>query len=138
MDAFNAGWLSILPPVIAIVLALVTKEVFSSLMLGILTGTLIYSVGMGLNPVIGTVETAFTTMANAMDVYIIIFCFLLGGLVYVVSMAGGSKAYGRWATTKIRSRRSALLATSALGVLIFVDDYFNCLTVGTVMKPVTD
>ena len=138
MHPFYAGWLSLLPPIIAIVLALVTKEVITSLMAGILTGTFIYAIGMRLNPVVGTVESAFSMMVNKADLYIVIFCCLLGSLVFVVSMAGGSKAYGKWATTKIRSRRSALISTSLLGILIFIDDYFNCLTVGTVMKPVTD
>ncbi len=138
MHPFYAGWLSLLPPVIAIVLALLTKEVITSLMAGILTGTLIYSIGMGLNPVVGTVQSAFAMMVKKTDLYIIIFCCLLGALVFVVSMAGGSKAYGRGATSKIRSKKSALISTSLLGVLIFIDDYFNCLTVGTVMKPVTD
>ncbi|HCR44159.1 MAG TPA: sodium:proton antiporter, partial [Ruminococcaceae bacterium] len=129
MHPFYAGWLSLLPPVIAIVLALLTKEVITSLMAGILTGTLIYSIGMGLNPVVGTVQSAFAMMVKKTDLYIIIFCCLLGALVFVVSMAGGSKAYGRWATSKIRSKKSALISTSLLGVLIFIDDYFNCLTV---------
>ena len=138
MEAYYAGWLSILPPIIAIVLALVTKEVLTSLMCGILTGTLIYTVGVGLNPIVGTVETAFNVMVDKADLNILIFCCLLGALVFVVSAAGGSSAYGRWATTKIRNKKLALLSTSALGAIIFIDDYFNCLTVGTVMKPVTD
>lgn len=138
MHPFYAGWLSLLPPVVAIVLALLTKEVITSLMAGILTGTFIYSMGMGLNPIVGTVEYAFSIMVKKADLYIVIFCCLLGSLVFVVSMAGGSKAYGKWATSKIRSRKAALISTSLLGILIFIDDYFNCLTVGTVMKPVTD
>lgn len=138
MEPFYAGWLSLLPPVIAIVLALVTKEVFSSLLVGVLSGTLIYSLGTSLNPIMGTVETAFSVMVKKADLYILIFCCLLGSLVAVVSMAGGSKAYGRWAASRIRSKKMALLSTSLLGGLIFIDDYFNCLTVGTVMRPVTD
>ena len=139
MEPYYAGALSILPPVIAVVLALITKEVFSSLILGILTGTCIYTIGMGEDMVVvRTVETAFTVMVNKVDFNIIIFCSLLGSLVYVISMAGGSRAYGAWASRKIKGRRSALLSTSALGAFIFIDDYFNCLTVGTVMRPVTD
>ena len=123
---------------IAITLALITKEVISSLLVGILTGTLIYSLNTGLNPIVGTVDITFKLMTQRMDVSILLFLALLGALVVVVSMAGGSRAYGRWASEKLRSKRSAQLATSALGALIFIDDYFNCLTVGTVMKPVTD
>ncbi len=138
MEPIYVGWLSILPPVIAITLALITKEVISSLMIGILSGTLIYAVSTGLNPIVGVAETTFSLMASRMDVSILLFLALLGALVVVITMAGGSRAYGRWAAQKLKSKRSALLATGALGVLIFIDDYFNCLTVGTVMKPVTD
>lgn len=139
MDAYNAGWLSILPPLIAIILALWTKEVFFSLMVGILGGTCIYVVGMNTgNVVMGTVETAFNVMVSKVDFSILIFCTLLGALVYVIHLAGGSKAYGRWATRRIKTRRSALFSTSGLGMTIFIDDYFSCLTVGTVMSPVTD
>lgn len=138
MDPVNVGWLSLLPPLIAIALALITKEVISSLMIGILSGTLIYSLNMGLNPIVGVAETTVKLMASRIDVNILLFLALLGALVVVVTMAGGSSAYGRWASKKLKTRRSALLATSGLGALIFIDDYFNCLTVGTVMKPVTD
>ncbi|HIU84039.1 MAG TPA: Na+/H+ antiporter NhaC family protein [Candidatus Aphodousia gallistercoris] len=139
MDPFNAGWLSILPPLIAITLALTTKEVISSLLVGILSGTLIYSVGMGHPHVLmGTVESAFNIMATKVDFNILVFCTLLGALVYVISMAGGSRAYGEWAIKRIRTRRASLLASGGLGAFIFIDDYFNCLTVGTVMRPVTD
>lgn len=138
VEAYNAGWLSILPPVLAIILALWTKEVFFSLMLGILSGTFIYAVGMGQGVLMGTVETAFNLMVSKVDFNIILFCTLLGALVYVIFLAGGSKAYGRWAAKHIRSRRAALLSTGGLGIGIFIDDYFSCLTVGTVMSPVTD
>lgn len=139
MEPYYAGWLSILPPVIAIVLALATKEVFFSLMVGILSGTLIYSVGTGAdNILMGTLSTAFDTMGKKLDFDILIFCTLLGALVFVVYLAGGSKAYGRWATRRIKSKRSGLMATSGLSLTIFIDDYFSCLTVGTVMSPVTD
>lgn len=138
MEPYYAGWLSLVPPVLAIALALVSKEVVSSLLVGIMAGTFIYSMGMGLNPIAGTVGTAFDLMVGSADLYIILFVCMLGGLVFVISMAGGSKAYGKWAATKIKSKRLSLLATAMLGIVIFIDDYFNCLTVGTVMKPLTD
>lgn len=130
------GWWSVLPPIIAIVLALVTKEVISSLLIGILAGGLIYSKGN----VVLMVVTTFEIMAEKMggNAYILIFLGLLGAIVVIVTKAGGSAAYGEWAVKKIKTRRGASLATSALGCLIFIDDYFNCLTVGTVMRPVTD
>lgn len=139
MEPYYAGALSILPPVIAVALALITKEVFSSLIIGILTGTLIYSVGIGGDfVVVKTFENAFSMMVTKVDFNIIMFCSLLGAIVYVIAMAGGSRAYGEWAAKKIKGRKSALLSTSGLGMFIFIDDYFNCLTVGTVMRPVTD
>ena len=138
MDAIQVGFLSLLPPIIAISLALITKEVISSLMIGILSGTVIYAVNTGLNPVVGAVDVTFKLMTSRIDMNILLFLALLGALVVVVTRAGGSRAYGKWASSKLRSKKSSLLATSALGALIFIDDYFNCLTVGTVMKPVTD
>lgn len=136
LQAVNSGWWSVLPPLIAIILALVTKEVISSLLFGILAGALLYNRGN----LIGMAVTAFEVMGDRMggNVNILIFLGLLGALVVVVTKAGGSAAYGEWASRKIKTRRGASLATSALGCLIFIDDYFNCLTVGTVMRPVTD
>jgi len=129
-------WLSLVPPIIAIALALMTKEVISSLLIGILSGVLIYSHGN----IIVAVESLFTIMGDALggNAFIVIFLCLLGILVAVVTKAGGSAAYGEWASRKIKTRTGAMLSTSALGALIFVDDYFNCLTVGSVMRPVTD
>lgn len=139
MEPYYAGWLSLLPPVTAIVLALLTKEVISSLLVGILTGSFIYAVGTGADLVLAsTIEQTFAIMSKRVNFDIIMFCSALGALVYVISMAGGSRAYGRWATQRIRRRRASMLSTCGLGALIFIDDYFNCLTVGTVMKPVTD
>ncbi len=139
MEPYYAGALSLVPPVIAVALALLTKEVFSSLIIGILSGTLIYTIGMGQDfVVVSTVQNALTVMVNKIDFNIIIFCSVLGSIVYVIAMAGGSRAYGDWATKRIRGRKSALLSTSLLGAFIFIDDYFNCLTVGTVMRPITD
>lgn len=131
----NTIW-AILPPLIAIVLALITKEVLSSLMVGILTGALFYS---NFN-VIETMNVTFDIMGTKMgdNASIILFLAFLGIIVVLVTKAGGSRAYGEWAGKKIKTKSGAMLATSALGAIIFVDDYFNCLTVGTVMQPVTD
>lgn len=135
----ETGWLSILPPFIAIVLALVTKEVFSSLLAGIFSGMLIYCAYSG-GTILQAVNYVFDMMAGKIgdNSYMIVFLTLLGSVVVVVNMAGGSKAYGRWAGGKLKSPKSARLATALLGMLIFIDDYFNCLTVGTVMRPITD
>lgn len=139
IEIINAGWLSILPPLIAIVLALVTKEVFSSLFAGILSGMLIYCY-MADESFLTAINYVFNMMSSRIsnNSYMILFLALLGSVVVVVTMAGGSKAYGRWAATKFKTKTSAKLATALLGVLIFIDDYFNCLTVGTVMRPITD
>lgn len=143
MDAINVGLLSILPPIIAIGLALLTKEVISSLVIGILSGTFIYACHTASEPggiLVKTLDTTMTLMTDkvASNMAIILFLAFLGALVVVITKAGGSKAYGDWASSKIHTRAGAHLATSALGALIFIDDYFNCLTVGTVMRPVTD
>ena len=127
---------SILPPVIAIVLALITKEVYMSLLIGILSGALLYT-KFGF---ISSIETTFQIMGDKIggNADILIFLVLLGILVALITKSGASKAYGDWASRSIKTKKGSLLATAALGVLIFVDDYFNCLTVGTVMRPVTD
>lgn len=143
MDPINVGWLSIVPPIIAIGLALMTKEVISSLIIGILAGTFIYSfhtVDGIIRVITRTGDVTMSLMAAKVgdNAAIIIFLGILGALVVIVTKAGGSRAYGNWASTKIKGRTGAQLATSALGTLIFIDDYFNCLTVGTVMRPVTD
>lgn len=141
METIDVGFLSLLPPIIAIILALCTKEVISSLVIGILSGGLIYALNTG-GGIIEMSSVSFGVLAETVGspgkFNIILFLGLLGALVYVVTMAGGSRAYGNWAATKLKTKRSAQLATSFLGMLIFIDDYFNCLTVGTVMKPVTD
>ena len=141
MEPVDVGILSLLPPIIAISLALITKEVISSLMLGILSGGLLYAAASG-GGLVDMSSAAFEIMSKTVGTpdkfNIILFLALLGALVCVVNKAGGSQAYGNWATQKITSRQAAELATSILGILIFIDDYFNCLTVGTVMKPVTD
>ena len=127
-------WWSLVPPVVAILLALITKEVYSSLFVGVLLGALFTA---GFDPW-GTFDTLFTTMTGNMNLNIIIFDVLLGMIIVLMTQSGGSAAYGSWASKKIKSKRSSLFATMGLGVLIFVDDYFNCLTVGSVMRPVTD
>jgi Na+/H+ antiporter NhaC len=136
---WNAGIWSIVPPIIAIVLALITKEVVFSLILGILSGTVIYSLMQGLG-FVGIFDVATKLLYEKLgeNSSMIIFLSLLGILVSLVTRAGGSKAYGEWASSKLKGKSSASLSTLALGVLIFIDDYFNCLTVGTVMRPVTD
>ena len=105
MDAVYVGWLSILPPMIAIILALITKEVLFSLIAGVLSGTIIYSIASGMNPIVGPVSTVFDVMIQKADMNIIIFCFLLGGLVYLINASGGAQAYGKWASKIIRTKR---------------------------------
>jgi Na+/H+ antiporter NhaC len=137
----HAGIWSIVPPLAAIILSLVTREVIFSLLAGIMSGALIYSTLAGLGPAsvfTVTIDMMISKLADGDNAAMVIFLALLGGLVAVVTRAGGSSAYGIWAGKKIKSRRSAGLLTSLLGLLIFIDDYFNCLTVGTVMRPVTD
>lgn len=139
LEMIEAGWLSILPPLIAITLALISKEVYSSLFLGVLTGMCVYCFSTGGN-VLQAVTYVFDMIAAKIgqNGYMIIFLVLLGSLVVVVTRSGGSNAYGQWAGKRIKSRVRAKLATAFLGLLIFVDDGFNCLTVGTVMRPITD
>ena len=134
-----ATFWALLAPIIAIVLALITKEVYSSLVIGIIVGGAIYAGGNFEGTLVHVMSDGF--IANVADSYnmgILIFLILLGALVSMMNKAGGSAAFGRWATAHIKSRIGAQLATIALGVLIFIDDYFNCLTVGSVMRPVTD
>lgn len=134
-----ATFWSLFPPIVAIALALITKEVYSSLFIGIICGALLHT---NFNPL-----TAYNTMfsegfiaslADGWNVGILIFLVVLGAVVCLMNKAGGSAAYGEWARQKIRTRKGAMLATFGLGILIFVDDYFNCLTVGNVMRPITD
>ena len=129
---------SLLPPIIAIVLALITKEVYSSLFVGILSGALLSANWSIWGMVTGTFDTMISKICDSWNVGILIFLVLLGMLVALVNKAGGSAAYGRWASERIKTRRGALLSTAVLGMMIFIDDYFNCLTVGSVMRPVTD
>ena len=133
-----ATLLSLLPPIIAIALALLTKEVYSSLFVGILSGALIYANWNPWNMVLGTFDTMIGKICDSWNVGILIFLVLLGMMVSMINKAGGSAAYGRWAAEHIKSKRGAMISTAVLGMLIFIDDYFNCLTVGSVMRPVTD
>lgn len=139
---YATAW-SLVPPLVAIILALITKEVFSSLFVGIVTGALFYT-NFDVKEaflVIVTDKTDGGLLANVSDSSnggILIFLVVLGVLVALMNKAGGSAAYGKWASSVIKTRKGALLSTFLLGVLVFVDDYFNCLTVGSVMRPVTD
>ena len=139
VPAMYATFWALVPPVVAIALALITKEVYSSLFLGILVGGLFYS-GFSFE---GTIVHIFqdgvvSVLSDSYNVGILIFLVILGAIVCLMNKAGGSAAFGRWASEHIKTRTGAQLATIALGVLIFIDDYFNCLTVGSVMRPVTD
>ena len=128
---------ALVPPIVAIILALITKEVYSSLFVGILLGALFYS---NFDPITGLDAIINDGMVPAVadNAGIMLFLVILGAMVALINRAGGSAAFGRWAETHIKTRVGAMFATFLLGVLIFVDDYFNCLTVGSVMLPVTD
>ena len=138
-DSVQQSFWSLIPPIIAIALALITKEVYSSLFIGILTGALLYS-GYNFE---GTINHIFTdgiiaVLSDSYNMGILVFLVILGIVVQLMNRTGGSAAFGSWASEKIRTREGAQLSTIALGCLIFIDDYFNCLTVGSVMRPVTD
>lgn len=138
-SAMYATFWSLVPPIIAIVLALITKEVYSSLFVGIVAGALFYADF----DVVFAYESMFNNgflakLSDSGNVGILIFLVVLGCIVVLMNRAGGSAAYGEWAIRRIKTRRGALLSTFGLGCLIFVDDYFNCLTVGSVMRPITD
>lgn len=138
-SVFYCTFWSLVPPIIAIALALITKEVYSSLFLGIITGALLYS-NFSFE---GTITHAFNdgivaSLADSYNVGILVFLVILGVIVMLMNKAGGSAAFGRWASSHIKNRAGAQIATIALGCLIFIDDYFNCLTVGSVMRPVCD
>ena len=136
---FTGTFFALLPPIIAIVLALVTKEVYSSLFLGILAGGLIWSKFSFEQTVVHVFSDGYiASVADSYNVGILVFLVLLGALVAMMNKTGASAAFGRWAAAHIKSRVGAQVCTVVLGMLIFVDDYFNCLTVGSVMKPVTD
>ena len=144
VSLFGSSIWAILPPVIAIALALITKEVYSSLFVGILVGAGLYAVdATGTFSFVNFIEHGFIdgfvgSLSDSYNVGILLFLVLLGALVALMNKAGGSAAFGEWASKHIKSRVGAQLATVVFGVLIFIDDYFNCLTVGSVMRPVTD
>ena len=134
-----ATFWALIPPVVAIALALITKEVYSSLFVGILVGALLYSGFSFEKTVVHIFEGGIiSVLSDKYNVGILVFLVILGAMVSLMNRAGGSAAFGEWAGQHIKSRVGAQLATIALGVLIFIDDYFNCLTVGSVMRPVTD
>lgn len=134
-----ATFWALVPPIVAIVLALITKEVYSSLFVGILVGALFYSNFSFEGTVVHMIQEGFiSVISDSYNVGILIFLVILGAVVCLMNKAGGSAAFGRWAGRKIKSRIGTQLVTILLGVLIFIDDYFNCLTVGSVMRPVTD
>jgi Na+/H+ antiporter NhaC len=137
----SAGIWAIVPPFAAIILALITKEVIFSLLIGIMAGALVYSVFTGIG-IIGIFTVTIDTMANKLgdvdNAAMILFLALLGALVALIVRAGGTNAYGAWAVKKIKTQRSAGLLTGLLGLIVFIDDYFNCLTIGAVMRPITD
>lgn len=142
-SSFANTFMSLLPPIIAIALALITKEVYSSLFIGILSGGVIYafsSSGFNFEKMFNTVvnDGLVASIADSYNVGILIFLVVLGIIVVLMNRAGGSRAYGEWASKRVKSPKSAQASTFGLGALIFVDDYFNCLTVGSVMRPLTD
>ena len=130
---------SLLPPIVAIVLALITKEVYSSLVIGIIVGGVLFAGGNFEQTLVHVMSNGFiASLSDSYNMGILVFLVLLGTLVALMNKAGGSAAFGRWAANRIKSRAGAQIATIILGVLIFIDDYFNCLTVGSVMRPVSD
>lgn len=131
---FFGTWYSIIPPLLAIILAFATKEVYSSLFIGAFVGAFLYA---NFNPW-GTCDALFSMMEKNMDIKVIIFTIMLGMIAVLLKKSGGSQAYGKFALQKLKTRKSSLFATALLGIIIFIDDYFNCLTIGSVMRPVTD
>ncbi len=138
---FAGTFWSLLPPIVAIVLALISKEVYSSLFLGCLVGALLYTQFAPWDTAVALVGADYgiiSVLADAYNMGIIVFLVVLGIMVDLMNKGGGSEAFGRWATHSVKTRAGAQLMTMLLGVLIFIDDYFNCLTVGAVMRPVTE
>ena len=134
-----ATFWALIPPIVAIALALFTKEVYSSLFVGILVGAMFYADFSFEGTVVHIFQGGIiSVLSDSYNVGILVFLIILGAMVSLMNRAGGSAAFGKWAGKRIKTRAGAQLATIALGVLIFIDDYFNCLTVGSVMRPVTD
>lgn len=138
-ESVRQSFWALVPPIVAITLALITKEVYSSLFLGIVTGGLLYS-GYSFEGTLNHVfvDGVISVLSDSWNVGILCFLVTLGAMVQLMNRAGGSAAFGKWAGKHIRTRAGAQIATILLGCLIFIDDYFNCLTVGSVMRPVTD
>ncbi len=137
VDGYYGTFMSLAAPIIAIVLALITKEVYSSLFIGIVIGGLLnanYNLPKAMDAIVG--DGLISAVSGTAGIFI--FLVILGAMVVLVNKAGGSQAFGRWAQKNVKTKLGAILATFVLGVLIFIDDYFNCLTVGSVMRPVTD
>ena len=132
----EATFWALVPPILAIVISLLTKEVNLSLIVGIIVGCGFFC---SFNP-FTTVTTMFDIMSGKVygNMGVLIFIILLGMIVHLMNMSGATHEYAKWASRKLKTRKQTLLATMALGIIIFVDDYFNCLTVGTVMRPITD
>lgn len=132
----EATWIALIPPILAIIISLITKEVNLSLLVGIVVGCGLFC---SFNP-FTTVTTMFDIMSTKVygNMGVLFFIILLGMIVHLMNMSGATKEYAKWASKKLRTRKQSLLATMALGIIIFVDNYFNCLTVGTVMRPITD
>ena len=142
-DLISTGAWSIIPPILALALALITKEVYSSLAVGVFVGMVIYQFtlnGAGFEQLVDSFTMVPQMMAEqiAGNGALLLFLALLGALVVVIAAAGGSRAYAEWVSTHIKNAKMAQILTAVLGIIIFVDDYFNCLTVGAVMRPVTD
>lgn len=139
MDLQTVGWISIIPPLVAITLAIITKEVLISLAIGIFCGALILSGGNPLTAFTGSLEILIEAIGDhEWNTRVILFVMLLGGIVGLLARSGSPVSFSQWAVKRIKSRPRALFTTWLLGVIIFMDDYFNCLTVGTIMRPITD
>lgn len=138
MESVYVGWLSIIPPVLAISLALITKEVIISLILGILSGTLIYSIALGGNLIMDTVKYAFTMMTNQVDIGLILVMGMLGAIVEVITLSGGQHAVAEWAKKKFNSKTSSQIATVVVGSCLFLSDVFHNLSTGAIMKSIND
>jgi len=138
---YSTVW-SLVPPIVAIILALITKEVYSSLFIGVVVGALLYSDGnleLALNTMLYHPDGGFViNLTDLSHASILVFVSILGGLVVLMNKSGGALAFGDWASARIKGRVGAQLATILMGILIFVDDGFNCMTVGSVMRPITD
>lgn len=131
---FTGTAFSLLPPVLAIILALITKQVYLSLFAGVILGSLM----IGNFRLFPSLEILYKLMSENFDVSIILFLIVLSMDIVLIQKSGAAAAYSKWASARLKTKRASLLATSLLGILIFVDDGFNCLTIGTVMRPVTD